>query len=966
MTHFRARARAVDMLGRQQIASLPTALSELFKNSYDAYATVAIADFFRSANVLVVSDDGVGMDRSTFERHWLTIATESKLERGSTPAPAGMRPRVQLGEKGIGRLAIGALGSQVLVVSKRNAHPAVAALVNWKMFELPRIDLDEVPVGLVELDSGDLTAADVARLKTPIAEAVANFRALDTSISWSRRMDEIVTTLDAIPDDPYRALPDLEPISTNGTVFVISPVSEDLPSDLQSQRPNDASLLGRTLHGFTDVWLGSPDTPEFSVDFVDHRRGGDDESLLHPDDFFDDSDFGSADHHIRGEFDENGDFLGTIRIFDEEPTDVDITCPRQLRPRCGPFSFELGVVQGERSESRLDPEAFATMTTRLRQLGGLYVYMDGIRVQPYGRPDKDYLEIEERRTLGAAYYYFSYRRIFGAVSLSSEHNATLKEKAGREGFTEDRAYSDFKRLLVNLFEELAATFFRATSPQVEAYEKGRERLKREDALRKERDRRARAGRRTLRSQLAGAVQSLNDTDFQQKAAEIVQSLAAELDFCDRLQPAFRRVAAARRALRQLTTSLEFDEPEGFAPTEPMRRDMTTLERGIEEIERSHVRPSLETVDELAAAAERRLAAIEADEQERRDFVEARISQARSRVGESQQKAGSALAGLTTDVRATVAGLRDDFDTQLSAIATPSAPTSSGWIQDQAQFEQAVDALATESRRALTRVANLVQSSRLVFTSGAPDPTELAAAADAEIVELRAHADAQLELVQLGMALAVVDHEFQATVSSIRSDVRRVGAWAKKNPQLVRLYEDLRRDIDHLESYLTLLTPMQRRLRRTPTTIKGSDISRYLSELFRGRLADVGVQIRPSREFQAARLEGYTSTFYPVFINLVDNSLYWIQRDAAVSAQVIELDERGDTLVYRDSGPGIAADIADRVFDFGFTTKPGGSGLGLAIASQVLERAGWSIHLGDPDDGAEFLIRPRPKERETRR
>ena len=45
----------------------------------------------------------------------------------------------------------------------------------------------------------------------------------------------------------------------------------------------------------------------------------------------------------------------------------------------------------------------------------------------------------------------------------------------------------------------------------------------------------------------------------------------ELDFCDRLQPAFRRVAAARRALRQLTTSLEFDEPEGFAPTEPMRR-----------------------------------------------------------------------------------------------------------------------------------------------------------------------------------------------------------------------------------------------------------------------------------------------------------------------------------------------------------------------------------------------------------
>ena len=955
------------MLGRQQIASLPTALSELFKNSYDAYATFAIADFFRSPNVLVVSDDGVGMDRGTFEQHWLTIATESKLEPDSTSAPpGGMRGRVQLGEKGIGRLAIGALGSQVLVVSKANGLPAVAALVSWKMFELPRIDLDEVPVGLVELDSGDLTAADVARLKAPITEAVANFRALDTSAPWSHRMDEILTILDAIPDDPYRALPDLDPIGTNGTVFIISPVSEDLPPDLQSQRPTDASLLGRTLHGFTDVWLGSPDTPEFSVDFVDHRGGGDDESLLQPGDFFDTSDFESADHHVLGEFDENGDFLGTIRIFDEEQTDVNIPCPKQLRPRCGRFAFELGVVQGERSESRLDPEAFAAMTTRLRQLGGLYVYMDGIRVQPYGRPDVDYLEIEERRTLGAGYYYFSYRRMFGAVSLSSKHNRTLREKAGREGFTQGRAYSDFRGLLINLFVELAATFFRAESPRVEAYEKGRERLKREGALRKERDNRARAGRRRLRSQLAGAVQLINDTDFHQKSAEIVQSLAAELDGCDRLQPAFGRVAAARRALRQLIKSLEFAEPEGFAPTEPMRRDMVTLERSIDEIEGSYVRPALETVDELAAATENRLAAKEADERERREFVEGRVAQAKSRVDESQREASSALAGLTTAVRATLADLREDFDTKLNAIATPTAPTSSGWIQDQAQFEQAVEALATESRRALTRVSNLVQSSRLVFSREAPDPTALAAAADAEIVELRAQADAQLELVQLGMAVAVVDHEFQATVSSIRSDVRRVGAWAKTNPQLVGLYEDLRRDIDHLESYLTLLTPMQRRLRRTPTTIKGSDISRYLDELFRDRLTNLGVKIRPSREFQAARIEGYTSTFYPVFINLVDNSLYWIQRDSAGSTQVIELDKRGDTLVYRDSGPGIAEDIADRVFDFGFTTKPGGSGLGLAIASQVLERAGWSIHLGDRNDGTEFLIRPRPKERERHR
>ncbi len=35
---FRTRARTIDHLGREQIADCPTAISELWKNSYDAYA----------------------------------------------------------------------------------------------------------------------------------------------------------------------------------------------------------------------------------------------------------------------------------------------------------------------------------------------------------------------------------------------------------------------------------------------------------------------------------------------------------------------------------------------------------------------------------------------------------------------------------------------------------------------------------------------------------------------------------------------------------------------------------------------------------------------------------------------------------------------------------------------------------------------------------------------------------------
>ncbi|NHZ71935.1 MAG: hypothetical protein GWP17_02475, partial [Aquificales bacterium] len=90
MAKFKTRARTVDMLGRQQIAGIPNAISELFKNAHDAYADHVEIDYFRSDGLFILRDDGLGMTKKDFEERWLTLGTESKLagQKGIKPPPA--------------------------------------------------------------------------------------------------------------------------------------------------------------------------------------------------------------------------------------------------------------------------------------------------------------------------------------------------------------------------------------------------------------------------------------------------------------------------------------------------------------------------------------------------------------------------------------------------------------------------------------------------------------------------------------------------------------------------------------------------------------------------------------------------------------------------------------------------------------------------------------------------------------
>jgi two-component system, NtrC family, sensor histidine kinase HydH len=62
-----------------------------------------------------------------------------------------------------------------------------------------------------------------------------------------------------------------------------------------------------------------------------------------------------------------------------------------------------------------------------------------------------------------------------------------------------------------------------------------------------------------------------------------------------------------------------------------------------------------------------------------------------------------------------------------------------------------------------------------------------------------------------------------------------------------------------------------------------------------------------------------------------------------------------TLRIRDDGPGVPAEVRDRIFEALFTTKAKGSGLGLALCRRIVEAHGGTIVLEASERGAMFKI-----------
>jgi nitrogen fixation/metabolism regulation signal transduction histidine kinase len=95
----------------------------------------------------------------------------------------------------------------------------------------------------------------------------------------------------------------------------------------------------------------------------------------------------------------------------------------------------------------------------------------------------------------------------------------------------------------------------------------------------------------------------------------------------------------------------------------------------------------------------------------------------------------------------------------------------------------------------------------------------------------------------------------------------------------------------------------------------------------------------------------------VLVNLISNALQAMPEGGSLLAST-SVANGSVTLSIRDTGPGLAPEAREHLFEPYFTTKTEGTGLGLAISKRALEEMGGEIELDGAPDGRGTVARVR--------
>jgi two-component system, LuxR family, sensor kinase FixL len=203
------------------------------------------------------------------------------------------------------------------------------------------------------------------------------------------------------------------------------------------------------------------------------------------------------------------------------------------------------------------------------------------------------------------------------------------------------------------------------------------------------------------------------------------------------------------------------------------------------------------------------------------------------------------------------------------------------------------------------------------------------------------------LARVGEMAAVIAHEVKNPLAGVRGAIQvirgRLSNESRDGPILAEIVTRIDALDDLIKDLLLFARP-------TPPRRVAVDVIPLVS-----MTANLICQDPSLRDMQV-KVEGSSPPVHAdaemlkiVFQNLLTNAAHAMQGKGTVRVTVSAADS-SCLVVFADTGPGIPADIRDKIFTAFFTTKARGSGLGLATAKRLVEAHQGEIAIECPPAG----------------
>lgn len=447
--NFKADSHLIKVLGEQLIGSEKVGILELVKNAIDAgasYCRVRIEKIEGLPNpddeyefpeyegpVIVIEDDGSGMNREIIEKGWLRPASTLKTnvkerlkqerrkaeESGKLASYNALieqlkkahKGRIPLGEKGVGRFATHRLGKNLIIKSKPKESDFEYILnVNWDKFDEygnQEVDLDSIGVILTR----QVPSRDYGKTNSGTQIIIYGGR---EGFGWDTKKIEDINQSIARLNSPN---PNPNKISNSFKAYIECPQIPDLKTE-------------QVYEKFI---------PNFSLQALVNEEGVVDEYTL----------TFTPPKSIPLSKEQWSDKQYDLKLAESEYWRNKDNKTR--KPACG--SFYIHIDAWYRRSPWIDGPDADSMKTYLHDYGGISIYRDNTIIFPAESGTKnDWLNLSLRHEKQA--HRISYYNMIGNIEIDQSENIDLIDKTNREGMIENRAFKDLSKLVEAIIQNI--------------------------------------------------------------------------------------------------------------------------------------------------------------------------------------------------------------------------------------------------------------------------------------------------------------------------------------------------------------------------------------------------------------------------------------------------------------------------------------------------------------------------------